>query len=161
MFENEIAINQFLLGQFKKIVKDLPEESLFDPAPGHLHPPVWILGHLAITGELGNRMLKGSISHLAWLKLFGPGSDDKIEPDQTLTKSVFETAIVETYQGLQVRAAGADQNLLAQPHGLELFEGTPILTVSHCIAVLLTNHFGFHLAQLSSCRRSIGQKYLF
>jgi hypothetical protein len=44
---------------------------------------------------------------------------------------------------------------------VEIFRGTPIQTVEDAITALLTNHFGFHLAQLSSCRRAAGYPALF
>jgi len=57
MFENEITLNQFLLDQLVTIMADLPEECLFTSGQGHGHPPVWILGHLAIVGEMGTDVL--------------------------------------------------------------------------------------------------------
>ncbi|QDV48040.1 hypothetical protein [Gimesia fumaroli] len=57
MFENEITLNQFLLEQLGTIMADLPEDCLFTPGTGHGHPPVWILGHLAIVGEMGQTFL--------------------------------------------------------------------------------------------------------
>ena len=60
----EVAINEYQLGMFKKIARDISDEALFVRAPGHGHPPVWILGHLAILkslfeGELALKMRKG------------------------------------------------------------------------------------------------------
>jgi hypothetical protein len=42
-----------------------------------------------------------------------------------------------------------------------LFDNTPIETFGHCVTLMLTSHFGFHLAQLSSCRRTAGHPPLF
>lgn len=161
MFENEIAINQFQMGLFEKIVPDLPDETLFAPAPGHGHPAVWILGHIAITAEYGQSILGGPIAHPQWLPLFGPGSSDKVAVDPALNKEVFRKAILESYAELQRLARSADSGLLAQPHGFAPFAGTPLTNKGHMIALLLTNHFGFHLSQLSSCRRSAGHKAIF
>jgi hypothetical protein len=161
MFETEIAINEFLMAQFVKIVADLPDDSLFVPAAGHGHPPVWILGHLAIAGEMGQRQLGGKVTHLEWLRLFGPGSTDQVEPRDDLKREDLGLIVVETYRELRNLSANATEATVARPHGVKLFEGTSIRTVQHAVAMVLTNHFGFHLAQLSSCRRVNGQGPLF
>ena len=60
MFEREIAVNQYLLGYFANVAADMPDDSLFYPSVGHGHPPIWIMGHLAITGEMGQSLLGGT-----------------------------------------------------------------------------------------------------
>lgn len=54
-----------------------------------------------------------------------------------------------------------DESLLNRPHGSPSLTGTPIVSIADMIAMLLTNHFAFHLSQLSSCRRSAGHAPLF
>jgi hypothetical protein len=161
VFESEIAINEFLLQQFANTVGDLPEETMYVPAVGHGHPPVWILGHLTIVGEMGQRQLGGTVTHMEWLRLFGPGSSDKVAPREDLNREAMISAVTETYEQLRKLAARADESAVSRPHGIKLFEGTSIRTVKHSISLLLTNHFGFHLAQLSSCRRLAGHGPLF
>ena len=161
MFDNEIAINQMLIRQFKKTVVDIPEDVFFHPGLGHGHPPIWIIGHLAIVGEMAQRMIGGSITHPEWLSLFGPASSDIVSPQDGLDKPAMVAALVENYQQLRDRAAGVDESVISQPHNVGLFEGTTIKTVGHCVSLILTNHFGFHLAQLSSCRRTAGFGPLF
>ena len=63
MFDNEIVINEFHLGLLSRIAADIPDSQLYQPSVGHGHPPVWILGHLAICGELGQKLLGGSVTH--------------------------------------------------------------------------------------------------
>ena len=161
MFENEIAINQLQLKQFAAIVADLPEECLYTRGAGHGHPPVWILGHLAIVGELGQTFLGGNLTHPNWAPLFGPGSSDEVQPDDSLTRETLITSLNQAYETLQSMAAEAKPEEVSGPHGIEFFEGTPVQTVGHAISLLLTNHFAFHLAQLSSCRRDRGLGHLF
>lgn len=161
MFENEIAVNEFQLSQFARVVADLDEGTLFQPGLGHGHPPVWILGHLAITGEMGLMLLGDKIQHRAWLPLFGPGSSDDVPQREELTLATLRQLIPETYRELRHLAAAADPAAMQQPHGIKLFENSPIQTVGHSVTLLLTNHFGFHLSQLSSCRRAAGHKALF
>jgi hypothetical protein len=161
MFENEIIVNRQLLRLLNKIARDVPEASLYERSPGHGHPPAWILGHLAMVGELGQAMLGGAMAHPEWRTTFGPGSTDAIEPLPGVGKQQFVDATLAAYAGLQERAAVADPTTLARPHGISLFENTPIETLGHCVTLMLTSHFGFHLAQLSSCRRTAGHPPLF
>lgn len=161
MFENEIVINQLQLKQFAAIVADLPEECLYTRGAGHGHPPVWILGHLAIVGEMGQTFLGGSLTHPRWVPLFGPGSSDEVQPDDSLTRETLITSLNQAYATFQSMATEAKPEEVAGPHGIELFDGSPIQTVSHAISLLLTNHFAFHLAQLSSCRRDRGLGHIF
>ena len=161
MYENEIAINELLLNQFAATMADLPEDCLFTPGKGHGHPPVWILGHLAIVGEMGQTFLGSSLTHPKWIRRFGPGSSDEIQPDAALTREALIAANTSAYETLRALASKAKPEDVAKPHGIELFDGSPIQTASHAISLLLTNHFGFHLAQLSSCRRERGEVALF
>ncbi len=119
------------------------------------------MGHLAVTGELGQQLLGGRLIHPEWLPLFGPGSSDRMDESTELSKSGLEQAVNAAYLGLQTLAAETLPDVVARPHEVELFQSTPITTVGHLVSLLLTNHFGFHLAQLSSCRRSLGHVALF
>ena len=161
MFENEITLNQFLLEQLATIMADLPEDCLFTRGSGHGHPPVWILGHLGIVGEMGQTFLGGSVSHPEWVPLFGPGSSNEVQPDASLTREALIAANTSAYETLRTLAANADAAAMAQPHPVELLHGTAIETNGQLLAHILTSHIGFHLAQLSSCRRERGIAALF
>ncbi len=160
MLLREVAINEYQLGMFDKIVMDIGDDSLFLPAAGHGHPPVWILGHLAICAELGQRHLGGVLVHPEWVPLFCTGSSDAVEPDAALDITNLSRAVTDGYKELQSLASSQSDEFLLREHGVAGLSGTPIKTVADAIATLLTNHFGFHLSQLSSCRRSAGHQAL-
>ncbi len=161
MFENETTINEFLIGLFQKTVVDLSDESLYQPGAGHGHPPIWVLGHLAIVGEFGEQMLGGTVTHPEWLPWFSPGNSDTVPSSLGLTKQIFVEQIPASYDRLRGLAKRATKEHTDKPHEIGILAGTPIRTIGHCVALILTNHFGFHLAQLSSCRRSQGFSALF
>lgn len=161
MFESEIAINEMLSHQFATTAKDIPDEDLYHPSVGHGHPPVWIMGHLAITAEMGQRMLGGSVRHPQWVRLFGRGSSDIISPQDGLTKNDLLSDVVENYRKLREMIVHANPEAVSKPHTIEVFANSPVKTVRHCLSLILTSHFGFHLAQLSSCRRAAGFGPLF
>jgi len=86
MFSNSIAINEFQLGLFEKMILAIDDASLFAPGLGHGHSPVWILGHLAICADLGRMTFGKKPRNIAWMRQFGPGSNDQVAPDSSLTK---------------------------------------------------------------------------
>lgn len=161
MFESEIAVNEMLSNQFTMTVKDIPEDDFFHPSIGHGHPPIWIMGHLAITAEMGQRMLGGSVRHPQWVRMFGRGSSDIISPQDGLTKSDLSADVVENYRKLREMITNADAAALSIPHRIDVFANSPVKTVHHALTLILTSHYGFHLAQLSSCRRAAGFGPLF
>ena len=161
MFANAIALNEFQLGLFEKIIPDIDEATLFQPAAGHGHSPVWILGHLAVTGDMGRILFGKRPANVPWMRWFGPGSKDPVAPDPMLTRQALHQAIRDAYSEFRQLAAHADPVAMAKPTTFELFQGTPIQTIEHVVAHLLASHFGFHLAQLSSCRRAAGHAALF
>lgn len=160
MFETEIKLYRFLKNAFDATVADVPQERIFERAPGGGHPPVWILGHLAVCGELGEKLCGGDLTHPRWLVLFGPGSSDEITSGDYSVEELA-TAITDTYERFIALAVQADADHLAQPHGVELLEGSPVATIGDLVAHLLSTHFSFHLAQLSGWRRAAGHSHLF
>jgi hypothetical protein len=162
MLQREIDINAWQVSQLLRIAEDLPQVTFFTPSPGHGHPPAWIIGHLIIVGEIGQPLLGGRVAHPEWLRLFGRGSTDKLIPDESLSVSKLADILVTEYGKLRELAASIESKaILDAPHNNALFANTPVTTVGHLVALILTNHFGFHLAQLSCSRRSSGFAPLF
>lgn len=162
MLTREAANNRFQLGIFQKLIGDIDDSKLFVPAGGHGHLPIWILGHLAICAEMGQQMLGGTLEHPEWMPLFGMGSSGKVTPEEAPSRDLLVTSIVEGYARLQDMATSPEcEPLLSRDHGIAPFADSPIRDVGDIVTLLLTNHFGFHLAQLSSCRREAGYPPLF
>lgn len=161
MFTSAIAINEFQCNGFEKIAADISEETFYVPGAGHGHPPVWIMGHLALTAESGMQYFGRPVTHREWTPIFGPGSPSLMTGSESFTKRTLQVTLLENYQELRRYAAQATAEAMEQPHRIPLFRGTPIKTIGDCITLLLTNHFGFHLSQLSSCRRAAGFAPLF
>ncbi len=161
MFEQEITLNQFLLEGFQSVMADIPADRSSEPAPGNGHPPIWVLGHLAICAELGEMLCGGSLTHPEWLPVFGPGSSDKVENAASYSADSMVQEIVTRYPKMAEMARNADPTAMETPHTVELLNGTPIKTVGHVVSHLLSSHFSFHLAQLSAWRRAAGHGPLF
>ncbi len=71
------------------------------------------------------------------------------------------TVITDGYPKLAQLAAETSADVLNQPHGIELLNGTALVTVGDVLSHLLSSHFAFHIAQLSAWRRAAGHSALF
>ncbi len=156
MFETESMLNGLLVEQFTMLVKDIPADRIYEPGPGNGHPPVWVLGHLALCAEFGQNHCGGSLTHPEWMEAFGPGSSDQMEDTGQFSKDELVAGVVEGYPLFAELARNADSETLSKPHGVPLLEATPLNTVGDLVSHLLTSHFAFHLAQLSGWRRAAG-----
>jgi len=161
MFEQEIKLNQFVMTSFNQVVADIPKDRVNERPAGNGHPPLWVLGHLAICVELGHLMLGTPIKTTEWMPVFGPGSSDTVEDPETYDAADLITKINEGYAGLCKAAASADAAALAEPNGVDLLDGSPLVTRGDLVSHLLTTHFAFHVAQLSAWRRAAGHGPLF
>lgn len=157
MFDREAKFNQFLLGYFDKIVADIPADQITERGPGGLHPPVWVLGHLAICAELGQMLLGGELKHRDWVEVFGPQSSDDVNDAGKYSKDKFVQVIRDEYPKLAGMLGESPQERLDQPHGIDVLDGSGIETVADAEVHLLTTHLAFHLAQLSGWRRASGK----
>ncbi len=161
MFQHESLLNQFFTGYLDQLATDVNDQNLHLRPAEFVHSPMWILGHLAVTAELGMKMLGGSIEHRSWLPLFAPGSKDNFESAEGLSRDELLSCIKSSYTRLGEMAEAADESTLNQPHGIELLNGTQLKTVEDVIRHLLSTHFAFHAAQLSVWRQANGHGYLF
>lgn len=161
MFERAITINQFLLSSLRDVVADIPAERLYERPPGNGHPPVWVLGHLAVCAEMGLQIFGERPRHPAWMKMFGPGSSDDIPASAGVERQELLDSIHSQYADFHDRARSADSRQMEQPHGIALLEGSALTTTGDVVAHLLSSHFAFHLAQLSGWRRAAGHGPLF
>jgi hypothetical protein len=162
MFERETNVYAFLLGYLRRVMADVPDEKLADePAPG-LNPPLWILGHLAISNDFGLRILgKPPVCPEAWAKCFGRGSKPADVPLPHPTKAELMQAIERGHEQVTAAARLADPARLALPNPAPVFKGTPVETTGDLLALLMTGHFGAHIGQLSLWRRLSGLPHLF
>ena len=156
MFDRDLKFNQFLLNYFDKVVADIPADRIAERSGGTGHPPLWVLGHLAIVAEMGQMILGGEMQHPEWVPVFGPGSSDDVENPSNYNKDELVQLVRSEYPKLATMLPAAPAERLDAPHGIELLEGTLIETVADIQVHLLTTHFAFHLAQLSGWRRAEG-----
>lgn len=162
MLESAIHVNAFLLGQVKRVAADIPDDHLGQPPAPGLNPPLWLLGHLAVSYD-GALKLLGKTPNCpeAWHKSFGRGSNPAEIAQPHPTKAELLAALERGHTQLAAAAREADAATLDRPNPHPLMRGAPLTTVGDLLTLLLTGHFGTHAGQLSFCRRAKGLPHLF
>ncbi|MDZ4830380.1 MAG: DinB family protein [Phycisphaerae bacterium] len=155
-----IALHETNRGQIHGLLGGLTDQHLeLCPYPGG-HDLRWVLGHLAVSLDFC-----GSVLGLApavpaeWGKQFGPGSSGKTSGGPNLAELV--AALDSGHARINEAMAKADAAALAEPHGMDFFNQTPLKTKGDVAALLMTSHAGYHIAQLSALRSAVGLKPLF
>jgi hypothetical protein len=99
MFEQDIHVNQFMLGYAEELMKEIPDERLAEqPLPGVNHP-AWIIGHLALTGDFAVKLLGGEQTlPKSWILQFGPKSTPSTERDIYPTKEELLNQLMERFE---------------------------------------------------------------
>jgi len=159
-FQRETLLNQFSIGYLEQLAADISDDDLIARPAGAMHTPLWILGHLALVGEMGCRMVGGKLTHREWLGLFAPGTKDEFESAEPFSRDELIQCIKKTYAEFAELAAAAEPDVIDQPHSVDLLRATPLVTVGDVVAHMMTTHFSFHVAQLSMWRQAAGHRYL-
>lgn len=161
MFEQDIQVNQFLLGYADTLLRDLPDERLSEqPLPGVNHP-AWILGHLTLTGDFAVKLLGGeAILPREWIVQYGPKSTPT--PDRAVYPSKDEllNRLTERFDFTRHLARTADPEAMSAPNP-RAHMAAQLPTLGDLVSFLMTGHLGVHLGQFSTWRRMIGLDPLF
>lgn len=161
MLTTERSINAFFRSTIHQLMKDIPSERMNERPAGNGHPPLWILGHLAICAEFGEAILGKQMQHADWVPVFGPGSSDDVKNPEAYSADEFIAVIDQAYPRLMDLIDETPADVLGADHPIELLQGGALVTVADVQAHLLTSHFAFHTAQLSGWRRAAGFGPLF
>lgn len=161
MLKTERSINELFRATVHRLMTDIPLERINERPVGNGHPPLWILGHLAICAEFGEAVLGKDIQHARWVPVFGPGSPDEISNPERYSVDEFLEVIDTAYPRLMDLIDETPDDVLQADHQVELLQGGALVSVADLQAHLLTSHFAFHTAQLSSWRRAAGFGPLF
>ena len=147
------AIN---LDYAKKLVADIPEETMCQqPAPGMNHA-AWVLGHLAYVFDsmIGVFDQQSSMSR-EWKDLFNLASKPEGERGKYPSKAALLAAYEKAYQRIVDAVKAASPEALAREFPNPRLR--PLMpTVGIAMVHILTSHQGIHLGQLSAWRRAQG-----
>jgi DinB superfamily len=158
VFERELTLYKFNLKYLRLLMADLDESDLGSAPFEGANPPVWILGHLAISADFSGGLLGlKPVCPIEWRKPFAPGTDSSAVPRPWPTKSELLAAIENGHRRVSEAAPGASAEAMNKPHDIAFFKPTVLATVGDVLAHTMTTHIAFHLAQLSACRRRAGK----
>ncbi len=161
MFEHQLTIYRFMYSYGKKLLADIDDAQFKTPAFPGSNPPSWIVGHLAIAADFALMVLgQPTLLPKTWMVLFGPGSDPLKYLDKHPNRADLIAAYEAGHEAVIAAMRHADPVKLAGPSPFKpLIEQLP--TAGDLLTHLLTSHEGFHVAQLSGCRRGAGLGPLF
>lgn len=158
MLERELTLFVFNRNYLRMLAADLDESALGVAPFEGANPPVWILGHLAISTDFAGRLLGlERACPRDWHVKFAPGSKPGDLKPPLPTKAELVEALESGCRRVIEAVPGAKADALNQPHAVELLKTTVLKTNGDVLAHLMCTHFSFHLAQLSACRRRSGK----
>jgi hypothetical protein len=161
MLDRELRINRFLMGYFRMLIGDVPDERMAEqPLPGVNHP-AWILGHLAWSTDRGRSLLGLEPECPAeWTATFGFGSKPSTSRGDYPARDELIRAVEQGFERFRDQAAAATPEQFDRPSTNPRVKDL-LPTIGDGVAFLLTGHLGGHLGQLSAWRRMIGLPHLF
>lgn len=159
MFQYEIRLYAFILDYCRLLVDDIAEADMAHQPLPKVNPPVWILGHLAISTDYA-AMLLGLSKDCPeeWHRRFGPGSTPPRSDEPRPSKDKLMLAITNGHERVSHGVEKVTSARLAERHPVDLaFLRDSLPTVGDLLAHLLTTHPAAHLGQLSAWRRACGK----
>ena len=161
MLEQQCRLYKFNLFLLEKMTEDISDSELSQQTAPGTNPPIWILGHLAVSTDYASKTLGiPTACPKAWHVDFGPGSTPLKMHDPAPTKDQLMEAIRSGHQRVTDAARNVTAEHLAAPHPVALLRGSPVETVGDLITHLMNTHEAMHIGQLSMWRRLTGRKPL-
>lgn len=158
MLEQAVTVYQFMLGMAKTLATDIDDNHMLTPPFAGANCPTWILGHLAVVSDYAGKLLGLELRcPREWHQAFGPGSKPGSVPQSVPSKQVLLEALETGHQRVIEALEKVTSEQLAQPQPFEMLKPLPLKTVGDVLVHMMTSHEGFHLAQLSACRRKLGK----
>lgn len=158
MLEQAVTVYGFTLMMAKTLAADIDADHLLTPPFAGANSPLWILGHLAVVTDYAGKLfgLERQCPR-EWHVMFGPGSKPGNLQEPLPTKEELLSALERGHQRVVSAIEKVTPEQLAEPQPYELLKALPLPTVGDVLVHMMTSHEGFHLAQLSACRRKLGQ----
>lgn len=156
MLQHALTVYKFLDGYERKLLADLGNEAMSEPAFPGGNPPAWIVGHLALASDFALGILgQPALCPKTWLVMFGPGSDPAKHRERHPTKAALVAALERGHAAVVAAVPNFDPAKLAEPSPFEPLRHV-LPTAGDLLIHLMTSHESFHVSQLSACRRARG-----
>lgn len=152
-----VAQCRYLLLQAEPILSGLDDSHLaHEPQPG-TKTAGWLVGHLAITGDGGRRLL-GRTSPLCpveWRPTFTRGSYPSRDPKDYPPMATLVASFRTVYADFCESALVATPSVLTAPNPYQPTQAI-FPTVQDFVIYMMTGHLGYHLGQLFAWRAATG-----
>jgi len=147
----------YTLGEAKRLMEGVPCERCADLVGTSKHP-AWIIGHLAVAGDLMNSMAGGESRLESWQPLYTPGGEGpKADRAMYPKKAELMDALAERHVALTSRVKGMSDADFAKELPYEAYRSF-FPTVGHAAVYMMAAHEMYHLGQLSVWRNVAGIK---
>ncbi len=157
MMKSLVDQSRYLLWFAEPMLVGLTDSHLdLEPVTGNKSAG-WILGHLAVSGDFGRRVLgRTPVCPKEWRAIFSPGTKSgDTAPTAYPRMDDLVHMFREVYKDLPDAFMTADDSILDTPNPFELArEG--FKTVREFTAWLITGHLAYHVGQLGDWRRASG-----
>lgn len=158
MLEQAVTVYQFMLGMAKTLAADIDDDHMLTPPFAGANSPLWILGHLAVVADYAGKMLgQERQCPREWHAMFAPGSKPANLQEPLPSKAELLSALENGHRRVIAAIESVTPEQLNQPQPFEMLKPLPLKTVGDVLVHMMTSHEGFHLAQLSACRRKLGK----
>lgn len=144
------------LGYARRLVTDIPDDSMaLQPAPDMNHA-AWVLGHLACTADMLAAMIGvPPVCPPEWTALFDWNSCPSGNAGRYPSKSALLRALEDAHAGIANALPGVPESRWHEPTPLETVRGF-LPTLGDCFVFVMAAHENMHLGQLSAWRRVQG-----
>ncbi len=144
------------LGYAKRLVADVPDDTMaLQPAPGMNHA-AWVLGHLACTAEMLGAMIGvRPTCPTDWAARFDWNSSPSSDASQYPSKATLLQALEDAHATIAAALPDVPQSRWQETTPLEAVRGF-LPTLGDCFVFVMAAHENMHLGQLSAWRRVQG-----
>lgn len=144
------------LGYAKRLVADIPDDTMaVQPAPGMNHA-AWVLGHLACTADMLGAMIGVTPACPPdWAALFDWNSSPSSDASRYPAKATLLKALEDAHAGIAAALPHIPAARWAETTPLEAVRGF-LPTMGDCFVFVMAAHENMHLGQVSAWRRAQG-----
>ena len=144
------------LGYAKRLVADIPDDTMaYQPAPDMNHA-AWVLGHLACTADmLGGMISLKPVCPPEWPARFDWNSSPSSDASHYPSKAGLLQALEDAHAGIAAALPGVPESRWLETTPLEAVRGF-LPTIGDCFVFVMAAHENMHLGQLSAWRRVQG-----
>jgi hypothetical protein len=144
------------LGYAKRLVADIPDDTMaLQPSPGMNHA-AWVLGHLACTADMLGAMIGATpVCPPDWAARFDWNSSPSSDAGRYPAKATLVKALEDAHALIATALPRVPESRWTETTPLEAVRGF-LPTMGDCFVFVMAAHENMHLGQVSAWRRAQG-----